>query len=100
MFDWRYSAGLTRWWDPLPAANQFPDISLSAALFPSQQTDVLGDPRTALTWLVNELSRHGIALEAGDVVTTGTCVVPIPVEPGVTIDADYGVLGSIRASFV
>ncbi len=63
-------------------------------------SNVLGDPRTALTWLVNELSRHGIALEAGDVVTTGTCVVPIPVEPGVTIDADYGVLGSIRASFV
>ena len=42
---------------------------------------VLGDPRLGLTWLANELSRHGVGLAAGAVVTTGTCVVPIPVQP-------------------
>lgn len=37
----------------------------------------LGDPRVALTWLVNELSQLGLALHAGEVVSTGTCMVPI-----------------------
>lgn len=61
--------------------------------------NVLGDPRIALTWLVNELSTNGFALEAGQVITTGTCSIPIPVEPGVRIEADYGVLGQITALF-
>jgi 2-keto-4-pentenoate hydratase len=61
--------------------------------------NVLGDPRIALTWLVNELSANGFALEAGQVITTGTCSIPIPVEPGVRIEADYGILGRITASF-
>lgn len=34
--------------------------------------NVLGDPRIALTWLANELSRHDIALSEGQIVTTGT----------------------------
>jgi len=61
--------------------------------------NVLGDPRTALTWLVNELSTNGFALEAGQVITTGTCSNPIPVEPGVRVEADYGILGQITALF-
>ena len=44
--------------------------------------NVLGDPGLALTWLVNELSRLGIPLRAGQVVTTGTCVTPLPVSEG------------------
>ena len=59
--------------------------------------NVLGDPRTALTWLVNELSELGITLKAGQVVTTGTCVVPLPIEPGDRVIADFGVLGKVEA---
>jgi len=61
--------------------------------------NVLGDPRAALTWLANELSRLGIALAAGQVVTTGTCVPPLPVEPGDRTTADFGELGSVELSF-
>ncbi len=61
--------------------------------------NVLGDPRTALAWLVNELSRHGITLNAGQVVTTGTCLVPMPVGPGDAVFADFGVLGSVAMRF-
>jgi 2-keto-4-pentenoate hydratase len=61
--------------------------------------NVLGDPRAALTWLVNELSRLGIALEAGQVVTTGTCVPPLPVEPGDHTTADFGELGRVEVRF-
>jgi 2-keto-4-pentenoate hydratase len=61
---------------------------------------VLGDPRLALTWLVNELSALGIALEAGQWVSTGTCMVPLEVLPGDTVQVDYGVLGRMGVSFV
>jgi len=58
--------------------------------------NVLGDPRVALTWLVNELSGLGLALEAGQVVTTGTCMTPLPIAAGDEITADFGELGSVR----
>ena len=55
----------------------------------------LGDPRVALAWLVNELSALGIALEAGQFVSTGTCMVPLEVQPGDTVQADFGTLGAL-----
>lgn len=61
---------------------------------------VLGDPRIALTWMVNEISRIGETLYAGQVVTTGTCVVPVPVRPGDQMEVDFGVLGKASARFV
>jgi 2-keto-4-pentenoate hydratase len=61
--------------------------------------NVLGDPRIALTWLVNQLSRLGITLEKGHVVTTGTCMVPLELQPGDTATADYGPLGRVSMVF-
>jgi 2-keto-4-pentenoate hydratase len=61
--------------------------------------NVLGDPRIALTWLVNELSGLGVTLRSGEVVTTGTCLVPIAIAPGDCIAADFGALGRVAVSF-
>jgi 2-keto-4-pentenoate hydratase len=61
--------------------------------------NVLGDPRIALAWLANELSRHGETLAAGQVVTTGTCLVPLEIRPGDLVTADYGVLGTVGLHF-
>ena len=61
--------------------------------------NVLGDPRVALTWLANQLSSLGITLEKGQVVTTGTCMVPLELEPGDTATADYGPLGRVSMTF-
>ncbi len=61
--------------------------------------NVLGDPRIALTWLANQLSRLGITLEKGQVVTTGTCMVPLELEPGDSANADYGPLGTVCMTF-
>ncbi len=61
--------------------------------------NVLGDPRVALTWLANELSRHGASLAAGQVVTTGTCLVPMEIGPGDEVTAEYGALGRVGVSF-
>ncbi len=58
-------------------------------------SNVLGDPRVALQWLVNELSQLGIPLVAGQLVTTGTCVVPMTIAPGDQIQGDFGALGTV-----
>ena len=56
---------------------------------------VLGDPRIALAWLANELSKLGVTLAAGQVVTTGVCMVPLAILPGDDIRADFGALGRV-----
>ena len=61
--------------------------------------NVLGDPRTALTWLVNELSALGITLSPGEVVTTGTCMQPLEIVEGDRVAADFGAFGMVRAAF-
>ncbi len=61
--------------------------------------NVLGDPRIALAWLVNELSGIGVTLRAGEIVTTGVCVAPIPVAPGDVVTGDYGSFGTIEVAF-
>jgi hypothetical protein len=62
-------------------------------------SNVLGDPRIALTWIANELIQFGDGLSAGDVVTTGTCIPPIAVNPGDHVRMDFGIFGSIEARF-
>jgi 2-keto-4-pentenoate hydratase len=59
--------------------------------------NVLGDPRLALAWLANELSTLGIALRANQVVTTGTCLVPLPIAPGAHLVMDFGRFGVVSA---
>jgi 2-keto-4-pentenoate hydratase len=61
--------------------------------------NVLGDPRIALAWIANELRALGVGLRAGEIVTTGTCVVPVPVRPGDRLAADFGALGVIEVGF-
>ncbi|NTB97345.1 hydratase [Agrobacterium tumefaciens] len=63
-------------------------------------SNVLGDPRKALTWLVNELSALGISLLPGEIVTTGTCLTPMEVARGDQIEVDYGELGTISCLLV
>ena len=60
--------------------------------------DALGHPLNALTWLANDLSRRGFGLEAGQVVTTGTCTEVFPVPPGATAVADHGPLGRVEVT--
>lgn len=60
---------------------------------------VLGDPRVALAWLVNELTAQGITLRAGQFITTGTCMTPLQIEPGDAVTADFGVLGQVSMRF-
>jgi 2-keto-4-pentenoate hydratase len=58
-------------------------------------SNVLGSPRIAMTWIANELSSLGITLRKGEIVTTGTCPVPMAIAAGDHIAGDYGPLGRI-----
>jgi 2-keto-4-pentenoate hydratase len=53
----------------------------------------------ALAWLVNELSGLGTTLKAGQVVTTGTCHPPLPIQSGDLFAADFGSLGKVSVGF-
>lgn len=73
--------------------------SVDGSVSEGRGANALGDPRLALAWLANELSGLGVTLAAGQVVTTGTCVVPMPVAPGVEVAADLGILGRTTTRF-
>ena len=60
---------------------------------------VLGHPLNALAWLANRLNEFGSGLRAGDWVSTGVCTDICFANPGDTLSADYGSLGSIELSF-
>jgi 2-keto-4-pentenoate hydratase len=61
--------------------------------------NVLGDPRVALAWLANEVRVHGPGLASGDVVITGTCIVPVAVAPGDRVRMDFGEFGDAEMAF-
>jgi 2-keto-4-pentenoate hydratase len=60
---------------------------------------VLGDPRVALAWLANELCALGERLGAGQLVTTGTCMPPVEIQPGDHVTVDFGALGRVEVRF-
>lgn len=55
----------------------------------------LDHPLVPLTWLANELSRTGIGLKAGQMVSTGTLTGMLAPKPGETFVADFGPFGSV-----
>lgn len=61
--------------------------------------DVLGHPLNTLVWLANDLSRRGIGLAEGHVVTTGTMTGMTPCRPGATAVGDFGALGTVQVTF-
>lgn len=88
-------------WDGFDFVGQEIRVSLNGeATGSGYGRNVLGDPRLALTWLVNELSGLGVVCEKDQLVTTGTCRVPLGVKPGDLVEADFGVLGRVACRFV
>jgi len=86
-------------WRALDLVEERPVIMLRGTRYVGHGKNVLGDPRVALTWLVNELRQLNLTLRAGEVVTTGTCHPPLPIQPGDVVTADFGVLGKVSVGF-
>ncbi len=60
--------------------------------------NVLGSPYAAMEWFVNELSSLGITAKAGQMVSTGTCLVPMPISPHDHVTGDFGPLGRVEVT--
>ena len=57
--------------------------------------DVLGDPINALLWLAAQLHRRGIAIEPGQVITTGTATGLAHLPPGSSAKATLEGVGTV-----
>jgi len=62
--------------------------------------EALEHPVQPLTWLANELSRTGIGLKAGEMISTGTLTGMIRSAAGDDYLGDFGPFGQVRANFV
>ena len=60
---------------------------------------VLDHPANGISWAARRFARHGIALEAGQVILSGSFTAPVPVRAGDRVCVDYGRLGRIECSF-
>lgn len=87
-------------WRAMDLVEERPQITLRGERYTGHGRNVLGDPRVALAWLANELRELGLTLRAGEVVTTGTCHPPLPIQAGDHFAADFGVLGKVSVGFV
>ena len=92
-------SAVTTDWRSLDLAVQAVQVSRGGEVVAQGKgANALGDPRVALTWLANELLSHGMCLRQGEVVITGTCVVPVPVEEGQHLAAQFPGLGEVSGA--
>ncbi len=92
-----------------PAIEDWQSIDLTAvevvAFFDDKEvgremgSNVLGNPLNSLTWLANHLKSRGHYLKAGQWVTTGAVIGPIPAKPPVNVRGEFKNLGTVEAKF-
>jgi 2-keto-4-pentenoate hydratase len=85
-------------WRAVDLVEHKPVVTLRGQRLIGHGKNVLGDPRVALTWLANELRALGVTLKAGEVVTTGTCHAPLPIQSGDLFEADFGLFGKVSVA--
>ena len=61
---------------------------------------VLNHPANGVVWLANKLAEHDVALEAGQIILSGSFTRPVYAERGDTFHVDYGALGAVSCRFV
>ncbi|PHM64921.1 2-oxo-hepta-3-ene-1,7-dioic acid hydratase [Xenorhabdus stockiae] len=60
---------------------------------------VLDHPASGVAWLANKLAPHGVQLEAGQIILSGSFTRPVAARKGDTFHVDYGALGSVSCYF-
>lgn len=60
---------------------------------------VQGHPAITIAWLANKLALQGVALQAGQILLSGSFFPPIAAKVGNLFEVDYGRLGSLAITF-
>lgn len=60
---------------------------------------VMGHPANAVAWLANKLHEIDVQLHPGQILLAGSAVRPVWADPGDTIRADFGDLGTVSIRF-
>jgi len=60
----------------------------------------LGHPANAVAWLANTLGQYDIALDAGDIVLSGSLAAMVPVQAGDNLNLSIGDIGTCSIRFV
>ena len=60
---------------------------------------VMGHPAYGVIWLARRFAAHGIALQKGDVILSGSFTQPVQARAGDDFLADFGPLGRIKCQF-
>jgi 2-oxo-hept-3-ene-1,7-dioate hydratase len=61
---------------------------------------VLGHPALGVAWLANKLGQHGVTLEVGHLVLSGSFTRVVWAQKGDTLHGDFGPLGGVALQFV
>jgi len=83
--DLRWSGGI------LYRNNVIEETGLAAA--------VLDHPANGICWIAKRFAPHGIGLEPGQILLSGSFTAPVIAKPGDHFKADYGPLGCIECTF-
>jgi 2-oxo-hept-3-ene-1,7-dioate hydratase len=67
---------------------------------PVWRAGVLGHPAMAIAWLANKVGAFGTVLEPGHLMLSGSFTRPVWANPGDTLHADFGALGSVAVQFI
>ena len=61
---------------------------------------VLDHPANGICWIAKRFAPHGIALEPGQILLSGSFTAPVKVKAGDKVTAEYGPLGDISVDFI
>ncbi len=61
---------------------------------------VLDHPANGICWIAKRFAQHGIGLEPGQMLLSGSFTAPIKVQAGDVVAAEYGALGDLKVMFV
>lgn len=84
--------------------DRFADMAMALcgpgdALIRGRTAAVMGSPLLAVTWLANWLAEQGMALEPGQLVSSGACTGVTVVAPGDRVSVDLAGLGGAAIEF-
>lgn len=95
-----HGSALPQWRSRLDAGIGVTLLRNGQALGRGNSNDIMGHPLRSVVWLANRLREAGIALRAGDVVSSGSCNILASARAGDKFEADFHGVGMVTLDVV